>query len=73
MKLFTNRFFPKSPARIALSIATILLLAGGLLVHYSKPEIFSEDGDEPNPDRPDLALLQDIERTKDLTDRKSVV
>src|ERR1051325_5454304 len=67
MKLFTTRFFIKSPARIALSIATILLAAGSLVVFHSKSEIFSEDEDQPNPDRPDLALLQDIDRTKDLT------
>src|ERR1051325_9503886 len=67
MKLFTTRFFIKSTARIALSIATILLAAGSLVVFHSKSEIFSEDEDQPNPDRPDLALLQDIDRTKDLT------
>lgn len=52
--------------KIMLGIAVLLLLAGGFYVLNLSEVSAIKKEKGPNPDRPDLAILQDIERTKDL-------
>ncbi len=53
-------------AKLILSVALTFSAAGGFyfILNFGKPsEVI--DNDEPNTDRPDLALAQDVARTKD--------
>jgi hypothetical protein len=69
MKLFPTHFSFATTVKVSLSVAALSLIAGGFFIFNNSPKELFEGEDEyereATPDRPDLAMLQEIELTKD--------